>query len=405
MVSLRIAIRYLFSKKTHNAVNVISLISLAGVAVTTMAIVCVLSVFNGFSDLSEAHLSILDPDLKITPVEGKSISSVDSLISEMERIDGVDVAIPTIEEQALAIYGERQMPVMIKGVPSEYEHTTDIRSIVIDGDFYLADSVASYATLSVGAAIGLGATPSFYRYLGIYMPKREGRVNVANPMTAFRADSLIVGGVYQVAQAEYDADMVILPLENAARLLDYNDEATAIEVTLQPSADVVEMMGLLQTLLGDGFVVKDRLRQQEQSFRMIEIEKWITFLMLAFILIIASFNIISTLSMLVIEKIDNINTLHSLGATSTMISRIFLLEGWLISIVGGIAGTILGVILTLAQQWGGFIKLSGDSSAMSIDHYPVRLDVMDLLVVMGLVIIIGFFTAQITALFTRKKIQ
>ena len=405
MVSLRIAIRYLFSKKTHNAVNVISLISLAGVAVATMAIVCVLSVFNGFSDLSAAHLSLLDPDLKITPLEGKSISSVDSLISEIEQIDGVDVAIPTIEEQALAIYGDRQMPVMIKGVPSEYENTTDIKSIVIDGDFCLTDSIASYATLSVGAAIGLGATPSFYRYLGIYMPKREGRVNVANPMTAFRSDSLIVAAVYQVAQAEYDTDMVLLPLENVARLLDYDDEATAIEVKLKSSANLSKVAPQMQTILGDGFVVKDRLRQQEQSFRMIEIEKWITFLMLAFILIIASFNIISTLSMLVIEKSENIYTLHSLGATSTMISRIFMLEGWLISIVGGIAGIIIGVILTLAQQWGGFIKLSGDPSALSIDHYPVRLDVMDLFVVMGLVIVIGFFTAQITALFTRKKIR
>ena len=405
MVSLRIAIRYLFSKKTHNAVNVISLISLAGVAVATMAIVCVLSVFNGFSDLSAAHLSLLDPDLKITPVEGKSISSVDSLIYEIEQIDGVDVAIPTIEEQALAIYGDRQMPVMIKGVPSEYENTTDIKSIVIDGDFCLTDSIASYATLSVGAAIGLGATPSFYRYLGIYMPKREGRVNVANPMTAFRSDSLIVAAVYQVAQAEYDTDMVILPLENVARLLDYDDEATAIEVKLKSSANLSKVTPQMQTILGDGFVVKDRLRQQEQSFRMIEIEKWITFLMLAFILIIASFNIISTLSMLVIEKSENIHTLHSLGATSTMISCIFMLEGWLISIVGGIAGIIIGVILTLAQQWGGFIKLSGDPSALSIDHYPVRLDVMDLFVVMGLVIVIGFFTAQITALFTRKKIR
>lgn len=405
MVSLRIAIRYLFSKKTHNAVNVISLISLAGVAVATMAIVCVLSVFNGFSDLSAAHLSLLDPDLKITPLEGKSISSVDSLIYEIEQIDGVDVAIPTIEEQALAIYGDRQMPVMIKGVPSEYENTTDIKSIVIDGDFCLTDSIASYATLSVGAAIGLGATPSFYRYLGIYMPKREGRVNVANPMTAFRSDSLIVAAVYQVAQAEYDTDMVMLPFDNAARLLDYDDEATAIEVKLKSSANLSKVTPQMQTILGDGFVVKDRLRQQEQSFRMIEIEKWITFLMLAFILIIASFNIISTLSMLVIEKSENIYTLHSLGATSTMISRIFMLEGWLISIVGGIAGIIIGVILTLAQQWGGFIKLSGDPSALSIDHYPVRLDVMDLFVVMGLVIVIGFFTAQITALFTRKKIR
>lgn len=405
MVSLRIAIRYLFSKKTHNAVNVISLISLAGVAVATMAIVCVLSVFNGFSDLSAAHLSLLDPDLKITPLEGKSISSVDSLISEIEQIDVVNVAIPTIEEQALAIYGDRQMPVMIKGVPSEYENTTDIKSIVIDGDFCLTDSIASYATLSVGAAIGLGATPSFYRYLGIYMPKREGRVNVANPMTAFRSDSLIVAAVYQVAQAEYDTDMVMLPFENAARLLDYDDEATAIEVKLKSPVNLSKVATQMQTILGDGFVVKDRLRQQEQSFRMIEIEKWITFLMLAFILIIASFNIISTLSMLVIEKSENIHTLHSLGATSTMISRIFMLEGWLISIVGGIAGIIIGVILTLAQQWGGFIKLSGDPSALSIDHYPVRLDVMDLFVVMGLVIVIGFFTAQITALFTRKKIR
>lgn len=405
MFPLRIAIRYLFSKKTHNAVNIISLISLAGVAVATMAIVCVLSVFNGFSDLSATHLSILDPDLKITPVEGKSISSVDSVMSEIKNIEDVDIVIPTIEEQALAIFGERQMPVMIKGVPDEYEYTTNLKSIIIDGDFYLIDSVASYATLSVGAAIGLGATPNIYRYLGIYMPKRKGRVNVANPMTAFRSDSLIVAGVYQVEQAEYDADMVILPFKNAARLLDYNNEATAIEVKLLPSAKVSVAMEKIQNHLGDKFVVKDRLRQQEQSFRMIEIEKWITFLMLAFILIIASFNIISTLSMLVIEKSDNIRTLHSLGASHSMISRIFLLEGWLISVVGGIAGIILGVILTLAQQWGGFIKLSGDPSALSIDSYPVRLDVMDLIVVMGLVIVIGFFTAQITALFTRNKLS
>ncbi len=405
MVSLRIAIRYLFSKKTHNAVNVISLISLAGVAVATMAIVCVLSVFNGFSDLSATHLSIFDPDLKITPIEGKSISAVDSVISEIKKIDDVDVVIPTIEEQALAIYGEKQMPVMIKGVPAEYEHTSNLKSIIIDGDFYLTDSVASYATLSVGAAIGLGAVPGYYQYLGIYMPKRMGRVNVANPMTAFRSDSLIVAGVYQVAQAEYDTDLIILPFENAARLLDYDDEATAIEVSLSTSAKVSDAMEKIQNLVGDKFAVKDRLRQQEQSFRMIEIEKWITFLMLAFILIIASFNIISTLSMLVIEKSDNIHTFHSLGASHAMISRIFLLEGWLISVVGGIAGILLGVILTLAQQWGGFIKLSGDPSALSIDSYPVRLELMDLLVVMGLVVVIGFFTAQITALFTRKKMH
>lgn len=404
MVSLRIALRYLFSKKTHSVVNVISLISLAGVAVATIAIVCVLSVFNGFTDLASSHLSLLDPDLKITPQQGKVINNADSIAAVINRVDGIDISIPTIEEQALAIYGSRQMPVMIKGVPDSFGAITKIQSTIIDGDFILRDSLANYATLSVGTAVNLQAFPQKHEYLGIHLPQRSGRINPANPMTAFRSDSLIVGGVFQLEQAEYDADLIIIPLENARQLLDYDSEASAIEIKLSPTASVTNTKDAIQKLIGKEYLIKDQFQQQEQSFRMIEIEKWITFLMLAFILIIASFNIISTLSLLVIEKQDNITTLHHLGATQKMISRIFMLEGWLISIIGGIAGIIIGTILTLAQQWGGFIKLNGDPSAMSIDTYPVRLDISDLILVLGLVIIIGFFTSQVTAIFTRNKV-
>lgn len=404
MVSLRIALRYLFSKKTHSVVNVISLISLAGVSVATIAIVCVLSVFNGFTDLASSHLSLLDPDLKITPRDGKIINNADSIVGIINNIDGVEKSISTIEEQALAIYDTRQMPIMIKGVPESFGSITKIQSTIIDGDFLSHDSLADYATLSVGVAVNLQAFPQKNEYIGIHLPQRSGRINPANPMTAFRSDSLIVGGVFQLEQAEYDTDMIIIPLENARQLLDYETEASAIEIKLVPTASASIVTEAIQKHIGKEYLIRDHFQQQEQSFRMIEIEKWITFLMLAFILIIASFNIISTLSLLVIEKQDNITTLHHLGATQKMISRIFMLEGWLISIIGGIAGIVIGAILTLAQQWGGFIKLNGDPSAMSIDTYPVRLDISDLFIVLGLVIIIGFFTSQVTAIFTRNKV-
>lgn len=406
MLTLRVAFRYLFARKTHNAVNVISLISVVGVAVATMAIVCVLSVFNGFTDLASSKLSRLDPQLKITPIIGKTIANADSLASELMAMEGIAVAAPTIEENALAIYDTRQMPVVIKGVTHDYERLTSIRDIVkSDGDFLLTDSVYTFATLSVGAAVNLGAHPGFYQYIGIYTPKRLGRINPANPMTSFRSDSLLVGGVYQVEQAEYDADMVIIPLENARCLLDYTTEASAVEVRLTDDADENEVIKNLSARFGADYKVSNRMQQQENSYRMIEIEKWITFLMLAFILVIASFNVISTLSMLVIEKEADIKTFSALGASRRQISRIFLMEGWLISLAGGVIGIVVGVILCLAQQWGGFIKLGGDHSVMSIDAYPVRVEATDLFVVMALVVVVGGATAMVTSLFTRRFVR
>lgn len=405
MFSLRIALRYLFSKKTHNAVNVISLISIAGVTVATMAMVCVLSVFNGFTDLALSHLSHFDPDLKVYPAKGKTIPDGDFLAAEIAKVAGVSEAMPVIEEQAFAVFGKNQMPIAMKGVAKGYgSMMTSLhdKTIIIDGEYLERDSVADYATLSVGTAINLQASPHYCDYLAIFTPKRKGRVNAANPLSSFRSDSLVVSGVFQINQAEYDADMVIVPIENARHLLDYTTEATAIEVKTAPEENPNSVKDRLSPLLGNDFTVKNRIEQQEQSFRMIEIEKWIAFLMLAFILVIASFNIVSTLSMLVIEKRDNIQTMTALGADKKLISRIFMTEGWLISIVGGIAGVVLGSVLTLMQQYGKFIKLNGDPAAMTIDAYPVRLELVDLMMVMGVVAVIGLFTSQATRLFLKR---
>ena len=405
MFSLRIALRYLFSKKTHNVVNIISLISVVGVAVATMAIVCVLSVFNGFEDISARYLSRLDPELKITPVKGKVINNADSLISLIEDVEGVEIALPEIEEQAFAIFNQQQMPIVIKGVAPQRQQLSAIDSLILDGVFLLNDSIASYATLSVGTAIGLQARPGAWGYLGIYAPTRTGRINPANPMTAFRMDSLIVSGVFQVNQPEYDSNSIIIPIENARNLFEYTNEASSIGVAVSHGFDLEIVANEISSKIGSNYEIKDRYAQQEQSFRMIAIEKWITFLMLAFILVIASFNIISTLSMLVIEKDENIKTFNALGSTRRMITHIFMLEGWLISILGGIIGIILGVILCLAQQWGGFIKLNGDPSALTVDAYPVRVELLDMLIVFALVLVIGFVTSQITSIFTRRRLN
>ncbi len=407
MLTLRIALRYLISHKAHTAVNVISLISVAGVAVATMAIVCVLSVFNGFTKLATSKLSLLSPDLRIESVRGKTIADADSLTAALRRLACVATVAPTVEEHALAIYAGKQMPVVIKGVTEAYDTITDIRGTVKeDGTFLLEDpDYGRFATLSVGAAINLEAHPGFYDRLNIYVPRRAGRINPANPSASFRSDSLLVGGVFQSEQLEFDTDLIIIPLPVARNLLDYTSEATAVEVKLVPGVSADEGAAAISTVVPDSIIVKDRLHQQEQSFKMISIEKWITFFLLAFILIIASFNVISTLSMLIIEKDDNISTLYALGASRGMISRVFILEGWLISLTGGLIGIALGVILSLAQQWGGFIKLGGDHAAMSIDVYPVQLVFGDILVVLALVALTGWLTSTLTAVIMRQRLK
>ncbi len=408
MLSLRIALRYLFSRKSHSAVNIISFISLAGVAVATVATVCVLSVFNGFTDLAKARMSRMDPALQVTRTDGRPLEQADSLARELTRMEGVSLALPTLTGQALAMYGDKQLPVTIKGVPAGYERISGIDSLFIEGQYVPEGKVLypdvpniedwQYAALSIGVAVQLASPYGFTELLGIYVPRRLGRINPANPMGSFAADSLIISGVWEVQQQEYDNDMVILPLSAARRLLEYDMEATAIEVS---TADPDGMKATLQAALGPDYLVKTRLEQQEQSYRMISIEKWISFLLLAFILIIASFNIISTLSILIIEKRDNMATLTALGAPRRLLSRIFMIEGWLIAFGGGVIGIIVGVALCLCQQWFGWIKLAGDASQLTIDSYPVKVEAVDLLAVLALVALVGLLSTAVTRRFVR----
>lgn len=399
---LRIAARYLLARKSHAAVNVISMVSMAGIAVAALAMICVLSVFNGFSDLAASRLSAVDPEIKVTPVRGKVIENADSIAEVLCSRPGVVAALPVVEEKALVVYGDRQMPVTMRGLPVGYDLIASWDSLIIDGEMRSPDEMGDYATLSVGVAIRLGATPGYDELLIVNVPRRTGRINPALPVGAFRSDSLIISGVYQSDQTEVDNDIVLLPLDNVRRLLNYTTQASSVDIAVAPGCDVGRVVRDLSSFLGPEYRVADRMAQEETSFRMIEIEKWITFLMLAFILVMASFNILSTMSMLIIEKQESIAVLRALGATTGMVRRIFLTEGFLIAVVGGAIGLIMGIILCVLQQTTGFISLGGDPSQMSIDYYPVVLRLTDILVVSAVIVIIGLLSGLISSRFVPK---
>lgn len=404
MLALRIALRYFFSRKTHNAVNVISTISVAGVAVATMAIVCVLSVFNGFDDMVMSHVSLVTPTLTVEPVEGKVMADGDSVAEAVKGIEGVASAAPVIDEAALAVYRQYHLPVKIHGIPRDYESVVDYRSIIIDGQVTPADMDDDGAgLLSVGAANGLMAFPGGYDLVRLYVPRRRGRINPAMPATAFRTDSVSVAAVYQADDKDADMPCIVMSLDRARGLLDYDTEASRVDVGLSEGANVDEVRENIAAHLGSAYRVSDRYMQQEEAFRLVNVEKWITFLLLAFILIIASFNIISTLSMLVIEKEGSIGILRALGAPRSMISNIFTYEGALISFFGGIAGIVLGVGLSLLQQATGIIKMGGDHTKMIITSYPVRVEWTDVLVVMALIVGVSAVTSLVARFMVAKS--
>lgn len=407
MTSLFIALRYLFARKSHKVVNVISVISIAGVAVATMAIVVVLSVFNGFSRLAFTHLSAIDPTVKITPREAKVLESADSLAAVLEALPEVAVAMPVLEERALLAGDEGQTPVIVRGVdPRRMASAVDLDAVFIDGEYEpgsIHDSIAP-AQLAVGVAVNTGLRPSAYSFADIYMPRRLGRINPANPAAAYRQLPVVVTGVFRIDQPEYDTEYVFAPLERVRELLEYEHaEASAIDVKAAPGVSDSRLAEAVSAVLpGDGFQVLDRERQQADTFRMISVEKWVTFLMLVFILVIASFNIVSTISLMVIEKADNMRTLRALGETRRSITSVFVLLGWLITVIGGVAGVLLGLILSLAQQHFGLIKLAADPSALTIAVYPVHVEWGDIALVLATIVVVGFAIAQVARIFTRK---
>ena len=402
---LRIAWRYLMSKKGHQAVNVISIVAVCGIVVATAALICVLSVFNGFRGLIMGKLAMLDPEVAITATMGKTINNADSIIDAVSGIPGVERAVPVIEDQALAMYAQLQMPVRLKGVPDDYNTMNQMDSVIVDGQWKLRDQVSRYAVAGAGPAVRLCVRPDFIGMVRLYAPQRQGHVNIANPMGAFRQDSLFVSGIFQLQQNNYDADLIYVPLDMARDLFDYETEATQVEVKLAAGANEQQAMRAITQALGNGYLVKNRLMQQSEAYRLVNIEKWMAFLLLAFILIIATFNVISTLSLLIIEKDDSIATLRALGANDRQISRIFVLQGWLITLVGAITGVVIGLILCLCQQRFGWLHLSGDPANMIIDAYPVEVQWTDVLVTLALVAAVGLLTSMVTALIMRRRLR
>ena len=402
---LKIAWRYLVSKKGHQAVNIISIVAVCGVVVATAALICVLSVFNGFKGLIMGRLALLDPEVAITATLGKTIHDADSVINAVGTLPGVERAVPVVIDQALAMYAQYQMPVRLKGVPDDYNRMNGMDSVIVDGEWKLRDQVSKYAVAGAGPAVRLCVRPEFLGMVRLYAPQRQGRVNIANPMGAFRQDSLFVSGVFQLQQNSYDADLIYVPLDMARELFDYETEATQIELKLMPGANEQQVMQLISHVLGKGYQVKNRLMQHSEAYRLVNIEKWMAFLLLAFILIIATFNVISTLSLLIIEKDDSIATMRALGANDSQISRIFVLQGWLITLAGAVTGIVIGLILCLCQQQFGLLRLSGDPANMIISAYPVVVEWTDVLVTLALVAAVGLLTSMVTALIMRRRLK
>lgn len=376
MLKLRIALRYLLSRKQFGAVNVISAISVAAVAVAAAAMIIVLSVFNGFERLAESKLSTLDPDYLAVPAEGKRIEGVDSLVKALQKIKGVKAACPQISERAYAMGADAQAAVEMLGMTPRGLRESGIADVMIDGSadglMSGADSIVPALT-SVGVAMALDVRPCFGSdSICLFEPRRTGAINPANPMAAFRKAGLRVEGVYQVEQEEYDRDMVIVPYALAAQLLGYDDAATSVAIHTGGSA--APEAAIRAVAESKGVMIKDRYRQQEHTYRMIAIEKWISFLMLGFILVIASANIISTLSMLVLDKEPSMAILRAMGATSGFIRSVFATQGWLIVLLGGLAGMAAGVLLVAGQMRYGWVKLGASNpELMSITDYPVEL--------------------------------
>lgn len=400
----RIALRYLVAKKAHNAVNLISIISVLGVMVTTAALVCVLSVFNGFRGVVMDRLAMLDPQVVVNVARGKAIADVDSVLKVVKTVPGVKCALPVIDDNALAVFAEYQMPVRLKGVPDDYNTINSIDQVMVDGEWKLHDPVSSYAVVGVGPAMRLHVRPGYLLMMQLFAPQRQGRVNLANPMGAFTSDSLFVSGVFQLQQNSYDDDLMYVPYAMAQRLFDYTTEATQVEIALQPNADEKVVMNTLSQKLGASYTVKNRLMQQAEAFRLVNIEKWMAFLLMAFIMVIATFNVIGTLSLLIIEKDDSVATLRSLGASKSQVTRIFVVESWLITAVGTVIGIVVGLALCICQQQFGWLKMGGDPSSLIVHAYPVIVQWGDILLVLALAAIIGAVTSLVTTMIVRRRL-
>lgn len=385
--ALYIARRYLFSKKSHNAINIISGISVCGVALATLALVCTLSVFNGFHDLISGFFTHFDPDLKVETIKGKTFEADSSALAAIRALPGVEVVSLTLEDNAMAKYKGQQTMVTVKGVDDNFQELTHIEEILYGNpEFKLYDAVVDYGILGIQLMYTLGTGFDPYDPVEVYAPRRGAKVNLANPMSSFHREPLYLPGtVLNINDARYASSYIVTSLDYARRLFDFKAEVSAIEVGLSPKANVSQVKQRISDIMGAHYTVKNRYEQQAATFKVVEIEKFVTYLFLCFILMVACFNIISSVSMLILDKQANADTLRSLGATDGFVARIFIYEGNLIALLGAVIGLVLGVVLCLLQQEFGLIGLGGEGQFV-VDAYPVRVKFSDLLLVLVSVI-------------------
>ncbi len=391
-LSFYIARRYLLGKKSQNAINIISGISILGVTVGTMALVIVLSVFNGFDSVVKSLFNSFDPDIKISAAEGKTFTSDPDLNEALRALPGILALSEVLEENVLLLYGDKQHIATIKGVDDNFRDVSGLDSMVYDGSMKLKDENRAYAVVGQGVAYSLRVGLSFINPLFVYTIDRTAKMNMAQPEESIKRDFIYPSGIFSIEQ-QYDSRYVVCPIEFVRELLTYPHENTFLEIKLDPNYSVVQVQKQIIEIAGDSYQVKNREQQNALFYRVMKSEKWAIFLILTFILIIASFNIIGSLSMLIIDKKNDIITLRNLGATNKLIGRIFLVEGWLISLVGSVIGIFFGTAFSWVQQEFGVIKLSG-SGTFVIDAYPVQIEAPDILLVWLTVLVIGWIAAR-----------
>lgn len=400
-----IARRYVFSKKSTNAINVISIISMLGVAVATMALVIVLSVFNGFHDLVASLFTNFDPQIEVTPVQGKTAPADDPLLAELRQMPEVEVATEVVEDQAMVMFGDRQQMITLMGVDDNFDQLTRINNILYgDGEFTLHVANLNYGIPGIRLAQDLGLGARWNGYLKVYAPLRQGQLtDLDDPTEGFVVDSLISPGVvFAVNQSKYDANRLIAPIAFARTLFDQQGMLSSLQMRLKPGADIAAVKQRMQTIVGNKYHVLDRFEQQADTFRIMQIEKVLAYIFLTFILMVACFNIISSLSMLIIDKRADITTLRNLGASDRQIERIFLFEGRMVSAIGALLGIGLGLLLCGLQQAFGIVKMGGISGTFVVNAYPVSVHYTDVLVVFITVIAVGWLASLIPARRLRR---
>ncbi len=389
-----IARRYLLSKKSHHAINIISGVSVCGVAIATAALVCILSVFNGFQDMVAGLFTAMDPELKVVPAEGKFMKADAKELQALQKDADVEVLTQTLEDQALLMINNRQVMATVKGVEDNFEELTNIDRILIgDGVFELHVDVIDYAILGSNLLMQLGLPTDFKDPIQVYAPRKGERIDLNDPRESLNQEELYSSGVgFMVKQNKYDSQYVITNLPFTRRLFEREGEVSAMEMRLKPGTDVKKVKERLQGALGESYRVMDRYEQQEDTFKIMQIEKLISYIFLTFILMIACFNIIGSLSMLIIDKKQDAVTLRNLGATESQIRGIFMMEGRMICVLGAVIGIALGLTLCILQQELGLIRFGNSEGSYIIDAYPVSVHVMDIVLVFVTVIAVGFLS-------------